>query len=68
MQLARKQKKPIIAAEMVPTDPRKLAKKYKKIPPSTDAHNDGALSAALLAAVQQLAIRDHLREEAEWKK
>lgn len=57
--MARKQGKPILPAEMVPTDAKKLARKYKHIPPCTDARNSHGLSAALLQALQSVAIREN---------
>ncbi|MBQ8682951.1 MAG: tetratricopeptide repeat protein [Clostridia bacterium] len=51
--------KPVVPAEMVPTDKVALADKYADIPPCADAHDESALSAALLAAVQKLAIAEN---------
>ncbi len=59
--MAVEQEKPILPAEMVPTDRTALADKYPAIPPCADAHDQPALSAALLEAVQRLAIEENDR-------
>lgn len=59
--MAREAGKPILPAELVPTDRRKLQESYKELPDPTDAHNEPALSAALLEAVQRMAIRENDR-------
>ena len=57
--MAQKSGKPILPAELVPTDKALLAEKYAQLPICTDAHNDQQLSAALLDALTQLALREN---------
>ena len=57
--MAAEQSKPMVPAEMVPTDRAALADKYPAIPPVADAHDGQALSAALLEAVRKLAIEEN---------
>ena len=57
--MARKEKKPVLPALLVPTDKALLSEKYEDIPECTDAHNSIALSDALLAAVQKMAIKEN---------
>ena len=57
--LALEQGKPILPAEMVPTDRRELADKYAGLPPCADAHDPLTLSSALAATLRQLAIREN---------
>ena len=56
---AKKSGKPILPVELVPTDKEVLQKSFRDIPPCADAHDESALSAALLEAVQKLAIREN---------
>lgn len=56
--LAKQSGKPILPAELVPTDPARLADDYPGIPKSTDAHDEAALSRALQDAMKQIAIRE----------
>lgn len=56
---AKKSGKPILPVELVPTDREVLHSSFEDIPPCADAHDEPALSAALLAAVQKLAIREN---------
>ncbi|MBQ7858186.1 MAG: tetratricopeptide repeat protein, partial [Oscillospiraceae bacterium] len=51
--------KPILPAEMVTTDSAALAKHYPSIPAITDAHDEEALTAALLEKVKGLAILEN---------
>jgi len=51
--------KTILPAELVPTDKDALSTYYQDLPPCTDAHDETALSGALLEAVQKLAIREN---------
>ena len=51
--------KPILPAEMVTTDGAALAEHYPSIPAITDAHNEEALTAALLEKVKGLAILEN---------
>lgn len=57
--LAKQSGKPILPAELVPTDPARLACDYPGIPKSTDAHDEAALSQALQDAMKQIAIREN---------
>lgn len=57
--MARKSGKPILPAELVPTDKALLAEKYAQLPVCADAHNDQQLSGALLDALKQLALREN---------
>lgn len=56
---AKKTGKPILPVELVPTDHKALETSFQDIPPSTDGYDQKALSAALLNAVQKLAIREN---------
>ena len=56
---AKKSGKPILPVELVPTDKEVLQKSFRDIPPCADAHDESALYAALLEAVQKLAIREN---------
>ena len=55
--MAREEGKPILPAELVPTDKDLLAEKYSGLPACADAHNEAELSDALLEAVKKLAIQ-----------
>ncbi|MBR3919222.1 MAG: toll/interleukin-1 receptor domain-containing protein, partial [Clostridia bacterium] len=57
--MAKKSNKPILPAEMTPTDKAELEEKYPEIPSVTDAHDDSELSKALMEAVKNLAIREN---------
>lgn len=57
--MAKQAGKPILPAELLPTDQTLLAEKYEDIPHCTDAHNDADLTAALLEAVKGMAIREN---------
>lgn len=57
--MAKEQNKPILPAELVPTDRKLLADKYSQIPNCTDARNDFEMSEALLKAVQKMAIKEN---------
>ena len=59
--MAVEREKPVLPAEMVSTDADALADRYPGLPPCADAHDGPALSAALLAAVQRLAIEENDR-------
>ena len=59
--MAVEQGKPIVPAEIESTDAEKLADKYPGLPPVADAHNQPALSAALLNALKTLAIAENDR-------
>lgn len=57
--MAQKECKPIIPAELVPTDRKQLSEKYRNIPPCTDAHNDIALSEVLLSSIEKMSIKEN---------
>lgn len=57
--MARESGKPILPAELVPTDKKELADKYKGIPEPTDAHDAPALSDALMQALRRVAILEN---------
>ena len=57
--MAMKTGKPILPAEMVRTDKGLLANQYQSIPSCADAHDESALSQALLDAVKRLAIQEN---------
>lgn len=57
--MARDSGKPILPAELVPTDRTRLAQQYEDIPACTDAHDAPALSEALLENLKSLAIREN---------
>lgn len=56
--MARTAKKPILPAELVPTDKASLDACYEGLPPCTDAHDDTALSQALQDALRKIAIKE----------
>lgn len=51
--------KHILPVELAPTDKEALRTCFQGLPPCTDAHDEGALSGALLEAVRKLAIREN---------
>ncbi len=55
--LAKKRGKPILPAELVPTDKDALSQKYQGIPAVSDAHDDAAFAEVLLQAVKNIALR-----------
>ena len=57
--MARNAGKPILPAELVPTDRAQLAEKYEALPLCTNAYDASALSEALLSNLQKLAIREN---------
>ncbi len=57
--MARREGKPILPAELVPTDRAQLEAKYEGIPACTDANDETLLSQALLAQVRQMAIKEN---------
>lgn len=57
--MAKVANKPILPAEVVPTDQEELNKKYENIPMCTDARNEAELSEALLKAVQSMSIQEN---------
>ena len=57
--MAKAEGKPILPAELVPTDKGLLTSKYDGIPQCTDAHNDGELTGALLDAITKMAIKEN---------
>lgn len=50
--------KPVLPAEMIPTDKEKLAEKYQGIPNSTDAYDRQALAEALTKVAKTLALQE----------
>lgn len=57
--LAKQEGKPILSAELLPTDRRMLAELYEDIPTPANAHNDAELSVALLESVKRIAIKEN---------
>ncbi len=57
--MAKKSGKPVLPAEMVPTEHGELKNKYENIPEPTDAHNKEALSSALMQALSGVAKREN---------
>ncbi len=57
--MAKQEGKLILPAELVPTDKQQLHEKYEDIPEPTDAHNDSALSQALLESIKKMAIKEN---------
>ena len=57
--LAQEAGKPILPAELVPTDRAQLQQHFAALPEPTDAHNERELSEALMDAVQKMAIREN---------
>lgn len=57
--LAMQEGKPILPAELVPTDHVQLSTKYKNIPTPTNAYNDVELSEALLSSLKRVAIKEN---------
>ena len=57
--MARQEGKSILPAELIPTDRDRLSEKYADIPVCTDARNESALSAALLATLEKAAFREN---------
>lgn len=51
--------KPILPAELLPTDHHELSEKYRGIPTCVNAYNDDELSGALMASIKALAIREN---------
>lgn len=57
--MAKREGKPILPAELVPTDREILVEKYEDIPNPADAHNDTELSGALLESIKKMAIKEN---------
>ncbi|MBR5534849.1 MAG: tetratricopeptide repeat protein [Ruminiclostridium sp.] len=57
--LARQENKTILPAEILPTDKDQLASAYEGLPACTNARNSLALSDALVATLQGLALRQN---------
>ncbi len=57
--MAKQEGKPILPAELVPTDREDLTQKYKDIPDPADAHNEAELSDALLESFKKIAIKEN---------
>ena len=56
--MARHEGKPILPAELVPTDREQLSEKYEDIPNPADAHNEAEFSEALLESIKKMAIKE----------
>ncbi|MBR3593552.1 MAG: tetratricopeptide repeat protein [Clostridia bacterium] len=57
--MAKEEGKPILPAELVPTDRAVLAEKYVGIPTPADANKESELTEALLEAVKKMAIKEN---------
>ena len=57
--MAKQEGKPILPAELVPTDREQLSEKYEDIPNPADAHNESELSEALLESIKKMAIKEN---------
>ena len=57
--MAREQGKPILPAELVPTNRKQLLEKYEDIPIPADAYNETEFSEALLATIKKMAIKEN---------
>lgn len=57
--MAKNAEKPILPAEIVPTDQEVLKQYYEAIPEVVDAHNPVALSEALMKVLETIAIREN---------
>lgn len=57
--MAQEAGKPILPAELVPTDREQLFEKYKDIPTPANAHDDVELSEALLESIKKMAIKEN---------
>lgn len=57
--MAIKEGKPILPAELVPTDKALLSQKYEGIPECADAYDDTRISDALLESIKKLAIKEN---------
>lgn len=55
--MAKQEGKPILPAELVPTNRELLSEKYEGIPSPADAHNEAELSEALLDSIKRMAIK-----------
>ena len=56
---AKESAKPILPAELVPTDKTLLKALYENIPDTTDANDEAALSSALADTLQSLVIKEN---------
>lgn len=57
--MARQEGKPVLPAELVPTDRGILSEKYADIPDPTNAYNDVELSEALLDSIKRMNIKEN---------
>lgn len=57
--MALREGKKVLSAELLPTDRYALNEKFKGLDAPTNAHDERALSSALLTAVQALAIKEN---------
>ena len=56
--MAKQERKPILPAELVPTDRKQLSEKYTGIPNPTNAHNESEFSEALLESIINIGIKE----------
>lgn len=57
--MAKEEGKPILLAELVPTDKALLREKYEDIPEIANAHDEAELSEVLLDAIKKIAVREN---------
>lgn len=57
--MARQEGKPILPAELVPTDKDELSEKYEGIPNPADVHNEDEFSEALFESIKKMAIKEN---------
>lgn len=57
--MAKQEGKPILPAELVPTDRTQLSEKYSDIPKPADAHNEAEWTEALLESIKKMAIKEN---------
>ena len=56
--MAKQEGKPILPAELVPTDRKELQEKYSEIPTPTNAHNEPEFCEALLENIKKIAVKE----------
>ncbi len=56
--MAKQVGKPILPAELVPTDRKQLSEKYEGIPNPADAYNEAELSEVLFESIKKIAIKE----------
>lgn len=57
--MAKREGKPILPAELIPTDRKQLSEKYEDIPNPTDAYNEAVLSEVILESIRKIAIMEN---------